>query len=91
MSREKRNRWFVQAGPCVNVDSVGDIFCRFGLARRGMQRLVLSCRCKEQTAIGGKGETPKERSERFVVVDGSVPDTQSANAAYARRIRHHGW
>lgn len=91
MTREEGNRRLVEPGTCIYVDSVGDVFCRLCLANGGVQCLVLSGRGEEQATIWSKGETPKERSKSFVVVDGGISDTRSANTANARGIWHDSW
>ena len=76
MTREECNWRLVQAGPSVDVHSVGDILR--GLAnvcQRRMDSFVLTSWREQQAAIGGKRETSEEGGQCLVEVDGCVANT----------------
>lgn len=89
MARQIRDRRLVQPSSGVDVDGVCNVFSRFSVVDGRMDSFVLTSWREEQTTIWSKGQTPEERCEGFVEVDGCIANTNGATeAVQAGRVGH---
>jgi hypothetical protein len=87
---QESNGWLVQTSSSVDVDSVGDVLCRFRLVDGWMDSFVLPSRCEQQATIRSKRQTPEKGCESLVEVYGSIADAERADAVHTRGVWHDG-
>lgn len=83
------NRWLVKTGPGVNVRHVGHFVGFRRLSGGVMLLLVLTSGGKQQTAVGGKGETAEEGGEGLVGIESRRLGGGVHASAYAGRGSGH--
>jgi hypothetical protein len=64
----------VQASSSIDVDGVGDVFCRFRFVDCWMKRFVLASWGEEKAAVWCERQSSEERRESLVEVDWRIPN-----------------